>query len=283
MRQGFLRFFTLFCLKNVLSPYRKQDFIDFFSLLLYAEDMNEIDLSPIISLGYPLHLSAVQETASTSDDLKAVAESAPDCSVRIASRQTGGRGREGRSFWSPDGLYMSILLPYQGDALPYLTHLAAIAVAHAIRSETTQPAVIKWVNDVFVEGRKVCGILTESIAALGKRRIVLGIGVNANTPTDDIPAALREIVGTIRCDKSALAASILKELLSRLDRFSLEATRREYRELCFLVGEKVLVQKGADAKPATVLALDDALGLSVLYDDGSRETLISGEVHLIVR
>ena len=177
---------------------------------------------------------------------------------------------------------MSILLPTQGAAYPYLTHLAAIAVARAVQNVTGLSARVKWVNDVFIDGKKITGILAENILGGSTRRVVLGIGVNANTPRDAFPPDLSEIAGTICCDATTLASEILKELLTRLYRFSLEDTQREYRELCFLIGKKVLVRKENDDREATVLGLTDDLGLTVRYEEGVTEDLISGEVHLIL-
>ena len=228
-----------------------------------------------------VEITYTSETGSTSDDLKAAAlRGAADFSVRIADRQTKGRGREGKTFESPSGLYMSLLLPYSPETVPFLTHLTAIAVARAVRDLTGEDARIKWVNDVYVRGKKICGILTECIAAGDQRRVIVGIGVNANTPPEDFPAELRAIAGAISADRTALAARILSELFGELDDFSEDRVKRDYRELCFLLGERVSVIKKEGGRDATVLDLDDNLGLIVRYDDGSLETLIAGEVSL---
>lgn len=247
--------------------------------------MNHIDVDRILSLlDRPISLSHAEVTGSTSDDLKAAAlQGAADYSVRIADRQTKGRGREGKTFHSPDGLYLSLLLPYSPQIAPLLTHLAAVAVAVAIRETAKEDARIKWVNDVYARGKKVCGILTESIVAAGRRRVIVGIGVNANTPLSDFPDDLKEIAASISANKEVLAARILSEFFSRFDDFSPERIKEEYKELCFLVGEKVIVHKKEGGKAAVVLGLSDDLGLDVLYEEGTRETLISGEVSLRLR
>ena len=246
--------------------------------------MDTIDISRVLSsLGRALPATYLTETGSTNDDLKAAAkDGAPDFTLLFAGRQRGGRGREGRSFHSPQGLYMSILLSAAGAYAAYVTHIAAIAVALAIREVTGEDARVKWVNDVYVRGKKVCGILAENVATSSGRRIVLGIGVNADTPEESIPEELRAVAGTIRADHSDLAAAILRHLLRRIEHFSLEEVRREYRELSFLVGSRVSVVKEEGSRMAAVLGLSDSLGLDVMYDDGSREELIAGEVHLLL-
>lgn len=241
--------------------------------------MKPIDKKIILSLPYPIVLSLTEETASTNDDLKVAAkEGAKDYTVRIADRQLAGKGRKGRSFFSEGGLYMSVLLPAYGD-LTLLTPTVAVAVAAAIRDLTEEDARVKWVNDVYVRGKKVCGILAESVVADNHRRVIVGIGVNLNTKEGDFPSEIRSIAGSIIADRSALAARILNNLFRLLQ----EDPKRicaEYKKLCFLIGQKVTVQKEDGCRVATVLGLTDRLALSVLYDDGQTEDLIAGEVTL---
>ena len=235
----------------------------------------------IALLNRPVDLFVVTETGSTNDDLKAAAkEGAADYTVLIADRQTGGRGREGRSFFSESGLYMSVLLPWRAASAPYLTHLAAIAVAKALRSAAGVSPSIKWVNDVYVDGKKVCGILSESVSLGEARRVVIGIGVNLSSPDTPFPDELKEIAGSVSCEKTLLAAAILKELFRLFESFSAKTVREEYAALCFLKGKRVTVVKDQKEREATALGLDDALGLVVRYDDGTSETLISGEVRV---
>ena len=247
--------------------------------------MGSIDISKITqAVCRPLFLTATPQTGSTNDDLKAAAKSgAPDYSVVIADRQLTGRGREGRSFVSASGLYMSVLLPVEAEVLPYLTHLAAVAVCRAIEEVAALRAEIKWVNDVFVGGKKVCGILTESVVVGDRRRYVVGIGVNAGTPPESFPPELREIAGTVQADRSDLAAAVLKHLFALAEETPLDKVKKEYAERCFLAGMRVTVVKEISEREATVLGLSDALGLLVRYDDGEKEELTSGEVRVSVR
>ena len=132
---------------------------------------------------------------STNDTVKALAaEGAPEGVVVLAEAQTAGKGRMRRQFFSPDGtgIYMSILLRPKlaaEDAL-FITTAAAAAVADAIEAATGENAGIKWVNDVYLRGLKVCGILTEGALGLEEGNLeyaVLGIGINAIAPQNGFP------------------------------------------------------------------------------------------------
>ena len=243
--------------------------------------MKDLNVKAFSDLTHAVALSHVEETGSTNDDLKAAARlGAPDYTLFVADRQRAGKGRVGRSFYSENGLYMSILLPTREKTLPYVTPVAAVAVARAIREVTGKDASIKWVNDVYVEGKKVCGILAERVVTEGGDRLVVGVGVNLDTPEDAFPEEIRGIAGSIHADRSILAARILSHLFTLLDQDDLDAVRRSYRELCFLVGEEVTVIKESGCRKATAVGLTDTLALSVRYDDGEEEDLIAGEVRL---
>lgn len=245
--------------------------------------MRSLDLSVIAeAVSRPLSLRAVPQTGSTNDDLKAAAKNgAPEYSVLIADRQLAGRGRIGRTFVSASGLYMSVLLPVKKEVLPYLTHLAALAVCRALQETAAVTPCVKWVNDVFVNGKKVCGILAESVTVGESRRYVVGIGVNANTPPDAFPEELKEIAGSVIVDRTALAAAILNHLFSLAEQTPVEVIKKEYAERCFLVGTRVTVVKENSEREATVLGLSEGLGLLVRYDDNEKEELFSGEVRSI--
>ena len=243
--------------------------------------MKPVNEKLILTLPYPLALSLAEETFSTNDDLKIAArEGAKDFTLRIADRQLAGKGRNNRSFYSENGLYMSLLLPAREETFSLITPMAAVAVANAVRSLTKEDARIKWVNDVYVGGKKICGILSESVMVQGSRRVVLGIGVNLNTPEEAFPEEIRSIAGSVKADRSELAAAVVDAFLSRFLSSDLGAVKQEYRELSFLTGKEVVVQKENDRREATVLGLTEDLALSVRYADGTEEDLIAGDVSL---
>ena len=243
--------------------------------------MKHFDVDALKKLPHPVFCIHVEETSSTNENLKVLARrGSADYTLILADSQSAGKGRLGRSFYSEGGLYMSILLPYDDGTCFFLTHIAALAVARAIEETAGETARIKWVNDVYVKGRKVSGILAESIVSPRGRHIVLGIGVNLDTPEDAFPEEIRAIAGSIKADRSHLAVRILHHLFTLLDAGDLGAIRREYRERCFLVGKEVDVIKEKSCRKATVIGLTDNLALSVRYESGEREDVAFGEVSL---
>ena len=216
-------------------------------------------------------------------------------STVIAGKQTQGRGRLGRSFFSPaEGLYMSIIVrPAAGKGNAMLvTSAAAVAVAEAIEHVSDLDARIKWVNDIYADGKKVCGILTEGVSDLETGSIeymVIGIGIN--TSTEGFPDELLKTAGAVSgtYSRAELAANVIWRTLSYSSDTEGSAFMDAYRKRSLLTGKEVTVYKGRykvnpeDEIPgvrARVLDIDDDGGLVVLYADGTQEKLISGEVSL---
>jgi BirA family biotin operon repressor/biotin-[acetyl-CoA-carboxylase] ligase len=175
------------------------------------------------------------ELGSTNDHLRALAEEgAPGGTLVLADRQTAGRGRHGRSWYSPPGgVYLSLLLrPDLEPALSgWITLAAALAVARAA-GHLGAPTGIKWPNDVLWAGRKVAGVLAESTLVEGRiGRVVLGIGVNLAWGTDTPPAELADRAGTLEeaigrpVDRDRLTADLLRELLTLLEELAETTTR----------------------------------------------------------
>lgn len=228
---------------------------------------------------------------STNTIAKALAlEGAAHGTAVIASEQTAGRGRLGRSFYSPSGtgVYLSIIL--RPDLIPQdsllITTCSAVAAARAIKSIANVRADIKWVNDIFVNDKKVCGILTEASINFESGRLeyaVVGIGVNVTTR--DFPDGLNNIAGPVLDERpsdrpvcSALAAEILNNMSECMSSLTDKQWLEEYRRRSFLIGKEILVLRGNDRIPAAAIGIDDKAGLIVKYSDGSTETLTCGEV-----
>ena len=242
----------------------------------------------------PVEVMAYDELISTNLTAKELfADGVRRTSLIIARRQSGGRGRMGRSFFSPNGgLYMSLLLPFpmEADMSLRITTAAAVAVSRAIDGFLGDKARIKWVNDVYVDGRKVCGILTEGgFTADGRlSHAVLGIGVNLTPPEDGFPDDIKDRAGAVfeavsgdgACRLCAAIVDNLMELYEKgLDK-SLYID--EYRRRSLVIGQRLDVMHVHDGTsvPAVAEAIDGDFGLCVRYDDGSRETLSSGDVSL---
>ena len=220
-------------------------------------------------------------------------ENTPHGTVVIARQQTAGRGRLGRSFFSPrEGIYISIIVRPDFDLAKsvLVTSAAAVAVAESIESVCGIDAKIKWVNDIYADKKKVCGILTEGITDFETGQIEsLIIGIGVNTTVKDFPEELLEIAGSVEGDysKSALAASIITRTLDLMDSIESRDFISSYREKSLVIGKSVKVFKGVykslpeeelEARPARVLDIDDNGCLVVLYSDGTRESLTSGEI-----
>ncbi len=225
----------------------------------------------------------VEQTQSTNSDLKALALSgAPEGTTLIAERQTGGRGRRGRTFCSPQGgLYLSTLLRPTAPIHPGLvTCLAAVAAARAIESLCDLWVEIKWVNDLYLNDRKVAGILAEGVLDPGGAltAVVLGIGINL---TGTLPEELATIATTLEAEGVALsredlAAAFLNEW-ERVQTAPVEEGMSEYCKRSLIIEREVTVVQGKDTYPATAIGITPEGHLRVRTADGERE-LSSGEV-----
>jgi len=149
----------------------------------------------------------VETTRSTSDDVRELAAAGhPEGAVVLAEAQTAGRGRRGNVWVAPRGrcLLLSILLRPPGETAwwPRITHIASVAVCQALETVLPVSAGIKWPNDVFVRGRKICGILLESAPAAGGGYVVLGLGINVHLQTEDFPAELRQTATSLEIESA---------------------------------------------------------------------------------
>ncbi len=230
---------------------------------------------------------------STNTVLKArAAEGAPAGLVLLAGEQTAGRGRMGRSFYSPDGsgLYMSLLLRPRiaAQEATRITACAAVAVAETIEELSGRTTRIKWVNDVLLEGKKVCGILTEASFDCESGQpeyVIVGIGINVSVPAGDYPEQLRQIAGAAFDGVSVpeLRARLAAGVLDRLTDFTADlddpACFEAYRARSLVLGKAVnLLIPGREPEPAEVLRLNRDYSLRVRMPDGSERDVSSGEV-----
>lgn len=236
----------------------------------------------------------VHQTVSSTNTLakEMAANGAKEGTVIIAREQTSGRGRMGRSFYSPNstGIYFSIILRptlSMEDSLK-ITTATAVAVAKAIETIAKLPAKIKWVNDIFVDDKKVCGILTEAslnFESGGLEYAVVGIGLNI--ATESFPEDLKNVAGSIYKEKpedSPVTSILLAEILNNIGQIMNSLTDNkyldEYKSRSFLIGKKILVLRNNDSIPAKAIDVDDKARLVVEYQDKTREALTSGEVSI---
>ena len=236
---------------------------------------------------------------STNTILKNMAaDGAKEGYVLAAGNQTAGKGRAGRSFYSPSetGVYLSILLrPSDCDAgrASRFTTMAAVAACEAIEMIAEETAAIKWVNDVYTDGRKVAGILTEAAIDLESGQLdyaVLGIGFNVYEPEGGFPEEICQRAGCILKEKTEeaknrLAAAFVDRFLFYCDtETGGERMRyvRQYQKRCFVPGKLINVLSGGVNTPAKALYVDDECRLIVQYEDGLKEALSAGEVSIRV-
>ena len=232
------------------------------------------------------------ELDSTNRYLKELAkEGAKEGMVIIANQQSVGRGRLGRSFFSPagSGIYMSILLrpKIELQKSVRITSMAAVAVARAIEKVSGIEAKIKWVNDIFLNGKKVCGILTESGINTVTGTLdyaVLGIGVNVGTI--EFPEELKQIATSVcnECNHTVTRTVLIVEILRELEYWypSLQdgGFLKESKKRSLLLGKEILVVgTGESGYQAKALDLDD-MGHLWIEKAGKKELLHSGEVSI---
>jgi BirA family transcriptional regulator, biotin operon repressor / biotin---[acetyl-CoA-carboxylase] ligase len=235
---------------------------------------------------------AFEETDSTNDQAASLAKNgAAGGLVVFAEKQNAGRGRFGRRWESAShlGLWFSLLLrpTFSQEHWPRLTTWAAVSIASAIERATGVRTGIKWPNDIFVDGRKIAGVLIETGVDRSQQNFaVVGIGLNANHAREDFPENLTAIATSLRIatgraiDRAAMVAAILRELDARfigMDRrfheLIAEATRRSV-----LFGRWVQVRAGESIVEGVAESLDANGQLLLRTGDGVLHTLSAGEV-----
>lgn len=236
-----------------------------------------------------------ERTTSTNDVIEKLArDGVKEGVVVFAESQTGGRGRLGRKWISPErkGLWFSILL--RPDLRPQettqLTVASATALRRAIQSETGLNPEIKWPNDILLGGKKVAGILTELSAELDRvKHVILGIGVDVNLAAGEFPPELRRLATSLKIesgkpvDRAGLAAAVLRELdldYARICAGKFTAVADEWEAHCATIGQDVTVQIGGRKIRGRAESLDDDGALLVRTEHGHLERITGGDVTL---
>ena len=223
---------------------------------------------------------------STNEQAKRMAIAGERRTLLIAAaEQTAGRGRMGRSFYSPNetGVYFSVLFTVERPLqnVVSLTGAAAVAVMRAIRAQTGAQCLIKWVNDLYLNGKKVCGILAEALSGLeiGKQQVILGIGINLRT--ESFPEELAEKAGAIHGNattRSQLIAAIWQELLPFLKDFNDRSWLSDYRMHSMVIGREIEWREDARVTRGVAIDAGDDGELIVRDTDGVTHTLRTGEI-----
>ncbi len=244
-------------------------------------------------LGHTLKILSC--TDSTNTQIKQNHQDAPEGFLLLAEQQTAGRGRLGRQFVSPkgDGLYLSLVLRpnLSMDALSLLTPLAAVAVCEAIHKVCRLTPAIKWVNDIFLQGKKICGILTET-CGLSQDGCpdfcIVGIGLNlrfdaaAHPELAEIAGALSDALDVLP-SRAQLAAAILNAFEPWYDALTAGDTAKllqAYRSRLICLGKEITVQTGSHCYSATCTDLTADGNLVVLDEQGIQHILQAGEISI---
>lgn len=210
-------------------------------------------------------------------------------SVAVADAQTAGRGRMGRAFQSPKGkgLYLSVLLRpgVSAEKLMRSTGMAAVAAARAVERISGAKVGIKWTNDLVLNGRKLCGILAETVMMGGETALVIGVGINVHHERSDFEGEVADLATSLvlegyPVDRSELAAALVEELYRLNDRLdgAIDDYLAEYRSRCVTLGKDVRLLWTDGQERAVALDIDEAFGLVVRRENGETTAVKTGEV-----
>lgn len=267
---------------------------------MLSRDSNRLSVEGIrLYLNQPdVYLKLYREAGSTNQLAKqaAVSGEAGHGSFVIAQQQTAGRGRRGRSFYSPEdaGLYLSVVLEPKGETLQeslLLTTAAAVAVYKAVQKVCGISLDIKWVNDLYFHGRKVCGILTEAITDFESGNIeyaIVGIGLNLYCAAVGYPEELQGIAGALYPDETSASGIDRNLLTAEIVNFLLEETAHlklssVYVEHNMIPGREITIMDGSRSRHARALDICPDGCLRVEEEDGTISVLSYGEVSVLMK
>ncbi len=246
-------------------------------------------------LDQKLNITIFDELDSTNNYLKKLgSQGEKENQLVIALSQTGGRGRMGRSFYSPNGtgIYFSLLLhpEFSAEKSLFLTVMAAVSVTETVMKYNKNDVKIKWVNDIYIDGKKVCGILTEG--AINSRKMldyaVVGIGINVVAPENGFPDDIKDIATAIfpgnteKNIKEKIIADVVNSFFSMYNGEDVDYIKR-YKEYSYLTGKKINIISGEVTRPATVIDITDDCHLLVKNENGEIEEIASGDVSVRVK
>lgn len=252
---------------------------------------------PALRTALPM-VPTIQVTEATESTMKEAKLAALDATVAtpalfLTETQIGGHGRFNRPFFSPkkQGIYMSLLLkPDQSfQELPQYTVLAAVAVSEAIDALLGKETAIKWVNDIYLDGKKICGILSEATSDFESGRItsiIIGVGISFSIPQADFPAEIREKATSLFAhgevptfSRSALITEIWTRFFALLAQLPNDDYLDRYRQKSFVLGRTVqFTQRGVTY---TGIAQDiTSTGELVVQTAQEQKVLSSGEISL---
>lgn len=266
-----------------------------YRLLPTNDTLSEKAITDMLTTEFIGHnMSILSSVNSTNQYLKEMdTSSVPDGYVLLADGQKNGRGRYGRTFVSPqgEGIYMSILLKPKNiqHNIRLMTVCAAVAVSKAVENNCGIRADIKWVNDIFLNGKKLCGILTEAVLSGETGEIdtvVVGIGIN----TGNVPNEIKDIATSVKQETGicGIRNSLIAEVLNQFEivysdhmvKSKMQDILSYYESRLFIKGKKVTVNNYNEKYTADVLGIDENAALIVKTPNGDVEYITSGEIQL---
>ncbi len=241
-------------------------------------------------LDQKLNITIFDELDSTNNYLKKLgSQGEKENQLVISLSQTGGRGRMGRSFYSPNGtgIYFSLLVfpKFSAEKSLFLTVMAAVSVAETVMKYNKNDVKIKWVNDIYIDGKKVCGILTEGAVNSNKKLdyAVVGVGINVVAPKNGFPDYIKDIATAIfpgntgEYIKEKIVADVVNRFFSMYNGDDRDFIKR-YKEYSYLTGKEINIISGDKTRPATVIDITDDCHLLVRNENGEIEEISSGDV-----
>ena len=255
----------------------------------FNEPLNATRISSLMKEDSEIKLVVLDEIPSTNSYIKEN-PGLDDLTAVITNSQSKGRGRLGRTFYSPkgSGIYLSLLIkkPQEKYDISYLTMTSAVALYEALKPNLKGNLGVKWVNDIYLNGKKMAGILTESeteLESLTVRQAIIGMGINVLT--DSFPEEIKETATSLLIeekksfDRNILIADILRSLESNLSLLKKDKSKitEKYNEYLILKGERVKINAFSRIFEAIIKGINEN-GNLIVEEDGKELTIMSGEI-----
>ncbi len=250
--------------------------------------LEETEIRRYLCGGFGRALTVYESLPSTNDTAKLLAQNGASQGTAVLARgQTAGKGRQGRRFFSPAdaGLYLTVILRPTAPQLQLLTAAAAVAASRAVEEVCGLEVQIKWVNDLYYKGKKLCGILTESAFGPDGSPDYAVVGIGINLSDSGFPPELAGKATSLKqegaaCDPNRLTAAVLDQLERIYSQLPAKEFLREYRKRSCVLGKQVTVLEGRERYQALAVEIDDQAQLVVRTLQGQEQALCAGEVHL---
>ncbi|MEG2109555.1 MAG: biotin--[acetyl-CoA-carboxylase] ligase [Clostridium sp.] len=264
-----------------------------YKLALNTDILSSEGITPFLKDDYKKNnILVMKSVGSTNKEAKKLCiDNTSHGTVLVANEQDSGKGRLGRKFFSPKdtGIYMSIILCPNIDisSAVLITTATSVAVCRAIRKVSNLNPEIKWVNDIFLNNKKICGILTEAITDFESgmvENIIIGIGLNFKTKKEQFPDELQDIAGSIfesdetEITRNNLVGEIINEVLNIYENLNKKDFLNEYKELSLVLGKDIKYSQRNKWHNAKAIDIDSNGSLIVKCEDGTIKTLNSGEI-----